>query len=79
MQMAASILSGLSKLLWGVLAFFIAMYIYNYFRYPEAFRFWGFYSWIAHGLLVGTWSLVAFGVGLGAKKLRGRGAAGNDN
>jgi hypothetical protein len=57
MQMAASILTGISKLLWGVLAFFVIYYIYSYFRYPEAFRFFGVYSWIAHGLLVGTWSL----------------------
>lgn len=72
MQVMASVLHGLSRLLWAVLGFFILYYLYHFIRDPETFKFWGFYATVAHSLLVSAWALVAFGIGFAAKRLRAK-------
>ncbi|MBF8395138.1 hypothetical protein I1957_29835 [Pseudomonas aeruginosa] len=46
----------------------------NFIFVGEALATWDFYTWLAHGIVVSIWALLAFALGFGAKKLRSRAA-----
>lgn len=68
----ATVLSMLSKTLWILLALFIGVYVFNFIFVGEALITWDFYTWLAHVIVITLWSLLAFALGFGAKKLRAR-------
>ncbi|ENS4053773.1 TPA: hypothetical protein NIG83_005204 [Pseudomonas aeruginosa] len=70
----ATALSVLSKILWVLLALFVGVYVLNFIFVGEALATWDFYTWLAHGIVVSIWALLAFALGFGAKKLRSRAA-----
>jgi hypothetical protein len=68
----ATALSVLSKILWVLLALFVGVYVLNFLTVGEALATWDFYTWFAHAIVISIWSLIAFGLGFGAQKLRVR-------
>lgn len=67
-----TVLSVLSKTLWILLVLFIGVYVLNFIFVGEALATWDFYTWLAHIIVISLWSLLAFILGFGAKKLRAK-------
>ncbi|MBL7252585.1 hypothetical protein [Alloalcanivorax marinus] len=66
----AKLLSVLAKILWVLLFLFIMVYVLNFIFVGEALAKWGMYTWIAHAIVIGAWSALAFGIGRLAVRIR---------